>query len=166
MICVRVENRSRSKQQWLSPLRQVRNVSREPHHAFAQNPEPKRVAPDCVPTHIRAARASPTASSRTFLTCSISIPSRICNSARALSAITFGRVPPLSTPMLHVVVPKKLSSGHSQRANVLQNVEQLLDRRLARFRIRRMRRASFSRDDTHAQILWCRLPNDCQSARR
>src|ERR1041384_6139058 len=53
----------------------------------------------------------PTASSRTLLTCSISIPSRICNSARARSGMTLGRVPPLIRPMLHVVVPKKLSSG-------------------------------------------------------
>ena len=58
MIRVRVENRSRSKQQRLSPLRKIRNVSREPHHAFIKSRQPKTTAPDCAPMHIQAARAS------------------------------------------------------------------------------------------------------------
>src|SRR5215213_894270 len=45
------------------------------------------------------------------------------------------------------------------RANVLQNVEQLLDRGLARFRIRRMRRAAVSRND-HAHRT---LRSGCQA---
>ena len=146
VICVRVENRSWTKQQRLSPLRQIRNVSRESHYTLLETRHRKQ-------SHRIVRRRifqPPARADRIFensFTCSISIPSRICNSARALSGITFGRVPPLITPMLHVVVPKKLSSGHSHSRIVSQNVEQLFDRRLTRFRIRRMRRAAFSGDD-------------------
>src|SRR5215213_9998556 len=109
---MRDENRSRPEQRRLAPLRQIRHISRESHHDLIK-PGNRNQSHRIVR---RAVLEPPARADHTFkhtLDVLYIDPEPNLQFRSALSAITFGRVPPLSTPMLHVVVPKKLSSGHS-----------------------------------------------------
>ncbi len=91
---------------------------------------------------------------------------RIASPASAFGGITFNAAPPSIVPMLTVVSPKKFVVRKFRVANVFQNVEQLFDRRIAFFGIRRMCGLSASCEVSTETFPSSRWPDRCRSARR
>ena len=66
------------------------------------------------------------------------VVSRIARPASAVGGITFNAAPPSIVPILTVVSPKNSSFGKFCMTDVVENVEQFFDRRIAFFGIRRV----------------------------
>src|ERR1043165_417067 len=146
MIRVRIENRSRSNQQRLSPLRKVWNISRETHDTFLEPwncKQPHRIVHRCI-FQLPACSYSVFQNSfdvlRIETELNLQFRARMSrNHVRSGAAAENSDVARRRT--------KETVFGPMTIAIIMQNVQQFFDRRLARFGIRRMCSASFSGDD-------------------